>query len=58
MAKNTYETFGAVIYGITGKRETGVNPVRSRHCKQGVRNHVSQTQPLIYFGKAVLYVDL
>lgn len=22
-----------------GKRETGANPVRSRHCKQGVRSH-------------------
>lgn len=28
-----------VDFLLTGKRETGANPVRSRHCKYGVHKH-------------------
>lgn len=28
-----------VLINLLVKRETGANPVRSRHCKSGVRKH-------------------
>lgn len=36
---------GAIIrtHRLMGKRETGENPVRSRHCKQGAHNHSLET---------------
>ena len=50
------QTVPPVYVGWVVKRETGENPVRSRHCNRGTNGMAAVAAPLAFAGKVVPFV--